>query len=104
MKAEYRHIAVFQHRVSIAQSHAEGMCRVVDHLQSIGIRNVLDLLDRARYAVYVHRQDARSLRRNCRLDLLGIKIQANRIDIHEHWFDAVPHLARDCSPRNCMAW
>ncbi|MDT4842844.1 hypothetical protein FQZ97_767590 [compost metagenome] len=89
VKAQHRHVAVPQDAAALVL-HAEGMRRVIDHAQVVGVGDRLDGLGVAGMAVAMHRHDRRRLRRDERLDARRIEIQGARVDVCEDGLDAVP--------------
>ncbi len=89
METQRTDVAGLQHGLA-ADPYAERMSRIVDHLQSVFVGNLPDTLRVARVAVDMHRQDGRRLRRDGRLDPVGIEVARPRIDVDEYGADAVP--------------
>ena len=89
VEAQRGHVARVEYRFPV-NLDAEGVRRVVYHLESVLVRDLLDALDVAGLAVAVYRHDGRGLRRDCRLYFVGIHAAVGRVDVHEHWLDAVP--------------
>ncbi len=89
VEAEHGQVAMPQY-AALCIAHAKRMGRVVDHLQSIVVGNILDGGNIAGVAVAMHGQDRGGLGRDRCLDLRRIEVQCMRIDVHENGFDAVP--------------
>lgn len=70
--------------------HSESMRSIVDDLESVPVRNRLDLVDSARLAVAVHGHDGDRFGRNCRFDLLWVEVAGLRVNVREHRLESVP--------------
>ena len=70
--------------------HSEGVRRIVDDLESVPVRNRLDLVDSARLAVAVHGHDGNSLGGDGLLYLLGVEVAGLGVYVREHRLQPVP--------------
>ncbi|MNE50517.1 hypothetical protein D3C80_1450950 [compost metagenome] len=89
VEAQNRQIAAVQYALAIF-FHAERVGRIVNHLQTPGIGNLLDAVDIARNPVAVHGQDRRGGRRDQLFKLRRIDIAGDRINIREDRRETVP--------------
>ena len=89
MEAQRGHVARIEYRFPI-HLYAEGVRRVVYHLEPVLVGDLLDALHVAGLAVAVNGHDGRGLRRYGGLDLVGIHAAVRGVDVHEHGLYAVP--------------
>ena len=89
MKTQRRHIPRLQYRFAV-YLHAESMCRIINHFQTVFIRNLLNSSRITRFPVHVYRHDCRCLGSNSCLYLIYVDIASFRIDVHKHGLDTVP--------------
>ena len=89
VEAQRGHVARIEYRFPI-HLYAEGVRRVVYHLEPVLVGDLLDALHVAGLAVAVNGQDGRGLRGDGGLDLVGVHAAVRGVDVHEHWLYAVP--------------
>lgn len=89
VEAQRGHVARVEYRFSI-HFDAEGVRGVVYHLEPVLVRDLLDALHVAGFAIAVNWHDGRGLRRYGGLDLVGIHAAVRGVDVHEHGLYAVP--------------
>lgn len=89
VETEGAHVARFQYGFTV-HTHAECVCGIVNHLESVNVCNFLDSLGVAGRAVNMHGHDCRGVGRNGGLDFFGVNVACFFFYIYEYGLKAVP--------------
>ena len=92
VEAQYGQIAIIEN-AGVILFDAETVGRIVNHLQPIGIGNLLDAFHIARNTVAVDRHDGRRFRRNQFFNAVRIDIKGDRVNIGKHRRQIIPQQA-----------
>ena len=103
METQCGHIATCENTLSVHLDAKRVGC-IIDHLQSILISNSLDSIHIHWFTIAMHRHNGSGLGSDSSFNLFGINPTGLLLDIHKHWFAAVPpdamgggHKAIRCS-------
>ena len=89
VEAQGGHVARVEYRFAV-HLDAEGVRRVIYHLEPVLVGYLLYALHVAGFAVAVHGHDGGGLRGDGRLYPVGVHATVGWVDVHEHRLDAVP--------------
>ena len=95
METQRAHVTSIEHTFAV-NLNTKGMSSIVDHLQSIFIGNLLDLLHLHRLAIAMHRHNCSSLGGNSSLNLIGINTASFLLNINKHRLATIPPNAMSC--------
>ena len=89
METERAHVARIKYRFSIFV-YTEGVCRVINDLQTINVGDFLDALHITGGAINVHGHNRCRVGGDCRFNLFGIDVSGFFFYVNEHRFESVP--------------